>query len=202
MKKIKIAFVVLLMCLSAVAFCEEETAKEPEVFNNAVGFTFTTPSSLGYDYDDILIYGLQYQHWFDKVGVEVTGSMFYDENYVYSSTYDSTAQEWIPTYGSKLDWKVLAEAQFVLCTFDVTNLSIIKNDSVFRLYFWVNGGVGGRDLSPTQKNLAYLYAGTGIGMEAVFWKHISIPLELGYSGQFLNNGGFDLCGSTGVRFRF
>ena len=199
MKKLKIAFAVLLMCLSTAAFCEEEAA--PQVFNNAVGFAFNTPATLGYYYDDSLVCGLQYQHWFDKIGIEVTGSMFYDENYHYNF-YDPGSDSWPSEYGEKLDWKLLAGVQFILCTFNVDNLNWIKDDTVFRLFFWVNGGAGGRDLTPTSQNLAYLYAGTGIGMEAVFWKHISIPLKLGYSGQFLNNGGFDLCASSGVRFRF
>lgn len=193
MKKIKIALIVMLMCLSAAAFCEEEAETVPEVYNSAIGFVYTPSSPMG-EYDDTLVAGLQYQHWFDNFGLQLTGCMYYDQHYNY--------YEGANPYGEKLDWKLLGGAQFILCTFNVDNLRWIKDDTVFRLYFWLDGGLGGKDLSPTEQNLAYLYAGTGIGMEAVFWKHISIPLELGYYGQFLNNGGFGICESAGVRFRF
>ncbi|MBQ0165602.1 MAG: hypothetical protein KBT02_00660 [Treponema sp.] len=193
MKKMKIVFVVLLMCLSAAMFAEEAEKNDPEVYNNAIGFVFTPSSPMG-DYDETLVAGLQYQHWFDNIGLQLTGCMYYDQNHVYSYAGDET--------GEKLDWKILGGAQFILCTFDVDNLSWIKNDTVFRLYFWLNGGVGCKDYAVDLQNLPYLYAGTGIGLEAVFWKHISIPLEVGYFGQFLNQGGFGICGSTGVRFRF
>lgn len=194
MKKIKFAFVVLLMCLSAAAFCEEAVEEKPTVYNNAIGFVYTPGPDLG-STNDTLIAGLQYQHWFDNVGLQMTGCMYYDQNYNYYTGNSNT-------YGQKLDWKILGGAQFILCTFNVDNLNWIKDDTVFRLYFWLNGGVGARDLDMDNQNLAYLYAGTGIGLEAVFWKHISIPFELGYSGQFLNDGGFDIAVSSGVRFRF
>lgn len=196
MKKLKIALVVLLMCLSAAAFCEEETS--PVVFNNAIGFVYTPSVPIG-DFYDTLVAGLQYQRWFNNFGLQLTGCMYYDQDYFYGYADDDYNTR---ISGSKLDWKLLAGAQFILCTFNVDNLKWIKDDTVFRLYFWLDGGVGKRDNSPENKNLAYLFAGTGIGMEAVFWKHISMPLEIGYHGQFLNDGGFGICGSAGIRFRF
>lgn len=196
MKKLTIAFVVLFMCLSAAVFGEE--AEKPDVYNNAIGFVYTPSIPIGnggMNFDDTLVAGLQYQRWFDKIGLQLTGCMYYDQQHEFG-TYNQGR------ISSKLDWKVLAGVQFILCTFDVDNLGWIKDDTVIRLYFWVNGGVGGRDLDVDSKNLAYLFAGTGIGSEVVFWKHISVPVEIGYNGQFLNNGGFGICGSTGIRFRF
>lgn len=194
MKKLKIACIVMLMCLSAALFGEEEKPA-PEVYNNAIGFVYTPASPMS-EMADTLDAGLQFQHWFDNVGVQLTGCMYYDQNNPYADEEGNIVK------AKKLDWKVLADVQFILCTFDVDNLNWIKNDTVFRLYFWVNGGVGSHDVSSELRNLADVYAGTGIGLEAVFWKHISIPIELGYHGKFLNEGGFGINGSTGVRFRF
>lgn len=194
MKKLKIALVVLLICLTAAVF-GEETEVKPDVYNNAIGFVYT-PSSPIDDYAEKLTAGLQFQHWFDNIGFSLTGSMYYDQKYDYGAWNEESR------IGPKLDWKILAGAQFVLCTFNVDNLHWIKNDTVLRLYFWVDGGLGARDLDVDMKNCAYLFAGTGIGCESVFWKHISFPFELGYYGQFLNNGGFGITCSAGIRFRF
>lgn len=196
MRKLKLVSVILLLCISAAAFCEE--AQEPEVFNNSIGFVYTPSIPIGNggaDFTDELYAGLQFQRWCDKIGFSLTGSMYYDQQY----EYGSYASDQI---GRKLDWKLLAGAQFVLCTFNVDNLSPAMGNSVLRLYFWLNGGVGARDLDVDLQNVAYIFAGTGIGTEMVLWKHIAIPLEIGYYGQFLNNGGFGISASTGLRFRF
>lgn len=192
MKKLKIAFVVLLICLTAAVF-GEETETKPEMYDNAIGFVYTPSSPIG-NFRDELVAGIQYQHWFDKVGFSLTGSMYYDQNYDFGE-WDETSQQYVYDYHEKLDWKVLAGTQFILCSYDIGKLN-------WSMYYWLDGGVGARQVEPDEGSRFYLFAGTGIGCETVFWRHISVPLEIGYHGQFLNDGGFGICASTGIRFRF
>ncbi len=123
--------------------------------------------------------GISYQQWFDTFGLETAAGFSY---------YG----------GDTFDFNIGAQAQFMLYK------DSFGDWFTGGLYAW-GGGLYGALVGQTSYVPA-IGLGAGIGLEAVFFEHFSIPIEFGYGGSW----GFDsivpkMAGvriQGGLRYRF
>lgn len=140
------------------------------------------------------IYGLNYQHWWNNFGLDFTIGGQYNRGW----------------YGNP-DSYICAgiKPMFQVYSTDSANKHMAK------VYIWglagVTGSIGTKnvydnetgDLISTEMVTPFdANIGFGFGVEVICWRHLSIPIEVGFAGGFPNDPAFGFCGSTGLRFRF
>lgn len=164
MKKVIVILLMICMVLPMV-FAEEE-----ETESNAFA---QYPEALGFYYGEIAGTGLTYHRWNDGVGYQVTAGALY-----------------LPpdAGGNLLDYVVGFENSYTVYSEDFTNwLSGLLS------LFW---GVNHRGFIPvtydeeTYEPVIGSYTptftlGGGIGIEVLWFKHFSIPFEVGYGATYL-----------------
>lgn len=140
--------------------------------------------------------GLEYQRWLTKrVGLEAELSLYYQNS----------------SYGAKtFNYDLNCQADFNLYEFEVKNFAS-------QLYAWVMmGSKGSIDYIPEVHGSLYpeddhdaifsfepsLLAGFGFGFDLIFFRHLSIPVQMGYMGSFFNNTYLNFCFSSGIRYKF
>lgn len=200
MKKIVKIFCVMSVFLFGGIFALSAT---PLDYKNALGVYGLIPRSVG---------GLQYQRWFnDRLGAQfqVFGA------YTDSVYYNKNTNSYIPTYS------VSASAEFQVNLFETA----ISEKTAVRLFGWVLAGyyghneidsdyiestgerdtesyVPGYSVYSDSGLLSSINLGFGFGFEFMFLNRISIPLEFGFAGSFLDNTGVSFSVGSGLRFRF
>jgi hypothetical protein len=179
-----IAALAVSVCIMALspAFAEEaETISTKQVFDNALGVYATT---IGFSE---ATGGLQYQHWFDNVGFQITAGGSYNPQ----------------SYWRSLNYTVLLDGLFS-----------VYHDNITRwlsgnLYVWAtvghHGYISAYDVYGTTTGQTFVpnfVAGAGIGIETVLFRHFSIPIQFGYTAEFpvAPTAGFSV--GTGIRYRF
>jgi hypothetical protein len=133
-----------------------------------------------------MVYGLHYNHWFDRVGFQITGG----GNYMPYDGYPI------------MDYSVAIQGMYELLS------NTFSEKLAGRLYVW--GMVGHRGwlrnssyTAPvTTTYVPGLACGVGIGVDFVLFRHFSIPIEFGYSGQFLNDVSATPSIGGGLRYRY
>lgn len=169
----KKVFTLVFMLVFVASFAVSERANaRSEYFNTAVGFDFQVTMG-GY------IAGITYQHWFkNDWGIQGTVGALVNDSVFYSADLQLQRLFLVHDLGKK---------------------------SVSSLFGWVNAGVASTNISEdyTEEIIRpAINMGAGIGMELVFFEHISVPLKLGFVGQVLNNPGFGLSVGAGILYRF
>ena len=181
--------------ISTIAFADGFT-KNPtptvtyDAFNNALGmYICAIPNGASY--------GLHYQHWFNRLGFQITGGGFY--------TPDNKV-------GSTLDYSVTAEGLFTVYG------NSFSEQLAGRLYTWValghHGFIPDNSISRFDETLdKWIYetddsyyinalVGLGVGIEFILFEHFSIPIQFGYMGEFPSRPGIGFTGGTGIRYRY
>ena len=124
--------------------------------------------------------GLSYQQWFGNSGITISAGL--DNQHI----------------------NALAEYQYCVYASGLTdNLNS-------RLYVWAAGGVNLRNdsiyNSTTNQSHDEFHvnaiAALGIGIEFVWWNHLSIPVQFGYIAEMPYDVEMSFCVSTGVCYRF
>ncbi len=78
------------------------------------------------------------------------------------------------------------------------------------LYVWAAGGVNFRTDSTYNQTTTFwddethinAVASLGIGVEFVWWRHLSVPIQFGYVAEFPYDIGMSFCFASGIRYRF
>lgn len=148
------------------------------------------PKSLGF-YGSMLAgnggAGLHFQRWIGNIGYQVTAGGVYQPN----SGYDT------------LDYSVFGEILYRVFGDDFSSWFCGQ------LYLWGLAGhrgfLGGTYDTETDSYSQGSYeasflAGVGIGIEPIFFKHFSVPLQFGYVGEF--GAGTVITTSFGGGFRY
>lgn len=171
-----------VMALSPVFAEETEETSTEKNFDNALGFYATT---IGFSE---AAGGLQYQHWFDRVGFQITAGGYYNPQ----------------NGGRTINYSVLLDGLFSVYRDDITPW-LSGN-----LYIWATAGHHGYNLATYDgygniTNRAFVpnfVAGAGIGIETILFRHFSIPIQFGYTAEFPDypTAGFSV--GTGLRYRF
>lgn len=198
-KNIKIFCVMSIFLVSGIF----ALSANPLEYKNALGAYGLIPRSVG---------GLQYQRWFnDRFGAQFQVFGAYDDSYYYNKNTNS----YIPNYS------VSASAEFQVNLFETA----ISEKTAVRLFGWGLAGyyghndidyhyikpigtegtesyVDGYEVYSDSGLLSTINLGFGFGFELMFLNRISIPLELGFAGSFLNNTGVSFSVGSGLRFRF
>lgn len=200
MKKIVKVFCVMSAFLFGGIFA---LSANPLEYKNALGIYGLAPQSVG---------GLQYQRWFnDRLGAQfqVFGA------YSNSSHYNESTNSYIPNYSFS------ASAEFQVNLFETA----ISEKTAVRLFGWGLAGyyghneidsdyiessgeegtesyVAGYFVYSDSGLLSRINLGFGFGFEFMFLNRISIPLEFGFAGSFLDDTGVSFSVGSGLRFRF
>lgn len=168
---------------------EKDSPREYEFHPNALGATW-------YVFNDHSVYGLNYQHWFNKVGLDVTGGGYFNQNYL--GGYDGFMG---------------ADVKLQFNLFETNQKRVFAS----KFYLWTLGGLNWNyekgivtDYStetnittyPILKNEIDAILGVGIGAELLVWQRMSIPIEFGFSGGFPSKPAMSVSVSSGLRFRF
>ncbi len=149
---------------------------------NAIGLYFLAADD-GYA-------GLQYEHYFTKkIGLTVDGSAVYKSDETESTPIDANVN-----------------LQFDISLFEYEAQKVFA----YRVYAWFLGGARYKYFSgysyETKTQNPYWYinavAGTGFGFEFILVRHISIPIQIGFIGEFPNGGSAGLTFGAGLRYRF
>lgn len=181
MKKLKrlILCFAFLLCFGTV-----KTFANPIDYNNSIGFYYLFGENL-------LNYGLQYQHWFtDRIGLTTEGMVYYSTSSSYSN----------PSFSANVN----AEFDFML--FSAT----FSEHTGMKLYSFLEAGyLGGLDNSYNSKIGAYestfynnLIAAVGFTAEFDFFEHISIPLKFGFGGKLPYEASVGFVFGSGIKFLF
>ncbi len=173
MKKIFLCALIFTVVLS-FGFAEDN-AKD-EYFPTAIGFNFHASTGGAQSM------GLTYQHWFkNDLGYQFTFGAIMDYDFVYSG--DLQLQKLL--FVHKQQGKGLTS-----------------------LFAWGGVGVSSTDVySDTGDIFATttkpaILASAGLGIEFIYFNHLSIPLKFGVTGQFLNNPSVAVSFGCGILYRF
>lgn len=145
-------------------------------FKNALGaFFLLTEDPIG---------GLEYQRWLnDKVGLTAQVSLFYNK-YSYSNT-------------TVFNYAFNLQTDISLYRFETKNFAS-------NLYSWFLVGTNGA--ARTEEGKTYfspnVILGAGFGFELIFWKHLSIPIQMGYVGAFPSSNYMNFSVGSGIRYKF
>jgi len=169
----KIFLCALIFCVVLSFGFAEDNGKD-EYFPTAIGFN--SHASMG----GAQSMGLTYQHWFkNDLGYQFSFGAIMDYDFVYA--LDVQLQKLL--FVHKQQGKGLTS-----------------------LFAW--GGVG---VSSTDVNTGDFYeyevkpailASAGLGIEFIYYNHLSIPLKFGVTGQFLNNPSVAVSFGCGILYRF
>ncbi len=179
MRKVSILTLIILLFLTNILFSQIlPSSHEYEDFMTA------TPNALGVFIiggENIDVGGLHYQRWFsNNIGLTLNGGGTYSIN--------------------TLDYSVAAEIQYMVYH------ETFNNYIASGLYLWsMTGHRGYMDGATTTTEFTYkadFYAGLGIGIECIFWKHFSIPLHVGYILEFPNEMSLSFASGAGIRYRY
>ncbi len=172
MKRIT-AVVLFLLALVTPVFAED--AAEPESDGSAA-------LGMYYILGKFNMIGLSYHQWFGNHALMVSAGVQSDQ------------------------MSALAEYQY--CVFSAHLTETLNS----RLYVWASGGVNVRNESVHEwepdltlwQNEVHVNAVTslGVGMEFVWWRHLSVPVQFGYVAEYPFDFGMSFCFSSGVRYRF
>ena len=173
MKKTAVV-IILLMALVTPLFAEGTVADEESDGSAALGMYYIVGK--------FNMIGLSYHQWFGDHALMVSAGVQSDQ------------------------MSVLAEYQY--CVFSASLTETLNS----RLYVWASGGVNVRNESVHEwepdltlwQNEVHVNAVTslGVGMEFVWWRHLSVPVQFGYVAEYPFDFGMSFCFSSGVRYRF
>lgn len=166
-------FTLFLMIVVALSSVTAERANtKSEYLDTGVGLNFQV--TMGG-----CIAGLTYQHWFkNDWGIQGTVGALVNESLFYSADL---------------------QVQRLFLVHD------LRERNLTALFGWMNAGVISTDLSEDYNESIIkpaINVGAGIGIEVTLFEHISIPVKMGFVGQFLNNPAFGLSLGAGLLYRF
>ena len=167
-----ISLLVIIALLLMPIFAEAAENENDKDGSAALGMYFCT--------GEFSMIGLHYQQWFGNHGVMVSAGLTGDT--------------------------INAVAEYEYCVYSAKFTETLNS----RLYVWVLGGVNcvndHKYNNATGEYEPNFYvdglASLGIGMEFVWWKHLSIPVQFGYIVELPNNTKMSFCFASGVRYRF
>ena len=195
MKKI-ISFALAIFLIGAASVWAEES-QDDITYDQAIGvFVLGNDSSDGPN-----VCGLQYQQWFDKVGFQTEGFVYYnDKNY-----------KAVPTYNFSLSGEFLVK---------LYETQVVRRTSS-TLYAWFLAGYHGYNKANYVESkgtygepgyvegyytdsgfMGDVMLGIGFGFDIVVFDHISIPFQFGFEGEFPNTITAGFCVGSGIRYRF
>lgn len=204
MKKItKLCSVMLLAVVTAMSAAAQEGPNEnispvipgpTAVSVKAPESAFDFPNGLGaYLILSSKMYGgLEYMRWVnDRFGLQTQISLYWID--------DTSSREFIFDLNEQFDLR--------LARFETKNFASI-------LYAWASVGfTGSFNYSPSSPSSTTsasgfapsLLAGFGFGFDLIFFRHLSVPIQMGYLGEF-GSGSSDrwinFAFSTGIRYKF
>jgi len=148
------------------------------------------PSSLGVTFASIETFGLSWKRWFGKTGLELCVGGTWDPSNLYGPIYYYSVT-------GALSHRLYAED--------------FADWFSGGLYLVLYGGHAGEDGYVYDADLdvnvrtgykPYVYAGAGIGLETVLFRHFSQEVQFLYIGQFLNDPGIGFGVNFSLRYRY
>ena len=176
-KKFFIGLLIFLLA-AGLAFSSEQDDGSFSQATGLFGFITDINDSLG---------GLQYQQWFGRWGYQLEGGLFINNKTYYD--LDSNYRELQDISGS-----LAAE---LLCELYTGQLYRVCDATLFA---WLLGGT--MITTDSNKTYANAVAGIGLGVDWVFFKHISFPWQFGFVGKFPYDPYVSMTTALGIRFRF
>lgn len=180
MKKFLFIFALFFIVFSSQIFAEENLKEE--YCSSAVGFNQQFNLSGAYTM------GLTYQNYFDNNwGIQASLGAIVNETVYYSAD-------------------IQLQRLFLVNNF--------LNKRKTSLFGWANVGIAsvekahynedekGNWLPPTYTVTPALLVGAGFGIEFVLFDHVSIPLKIGVTSQFITDPGVGLSLGYGILYRF
>ena len=158
-------------------------AKEETVFDRY-------PSSVGMSIASFGALGLSWKRWYGATGVEFTAGGTWDPSTSYGSIY------W---------YSILAGLSRRLYAEDFSDWF---SGGLYLVAVAGHAGEEGWEYDSSSEKYErypyrpYLFAGAGIGIESVFFRHFSQELQFMYTGRFLNNPGIEFGVNFAFRYRY
>jgi len=197
MKKIKILICALAIALIGSLSAWSEELQDDKEYNQAIGIFLLGNTSA----DAPNVRALQYSQWFNKIGFQTEGFVFYNKNDFKD----------VPTYDFSLS------AELLLKLFESP-----KDKKVYSiLYAWFLAGAHGYNTADYVSSVgeygdpgyvegyykdsgfkADALLGIGFGFDLVFFDHLSIPIQFGFEGEFPNDIAAGFCIGSGIRYKF
>jgi hypothetical protein len=148
------------------------------------------PSSLGMSAASFGVVGLSWKRWFGATGIELTAGGSWTPTNVYGSLYWYSALVGISR-------RLYAE-----------DFSDYFSGGLYLVAIAGHAGEEGWEYdSGTSEYVRfpytpYLFAGAGLGIETVFFRHFSQEIQFLYTGRFLNDPGIDFGVNMAFRYRY
>ncbi|MBO4508913.1 MAG: hypothetical protein J5747_09775 [Spirochaetaceae bacterium] len=119
--------------------------------------------------------------------------------------------QWMGNHGIMISAGLDSRHTSALVEYQYSIFSALLTETMnTRLYVWCAGGVNFRtDSIIDHTNTLWndethinAVASLGVGVEFVWWKHISVPVQFGYVAEFPYDTEMSFCLASGVRYRF
>ena len=117
-------------------------------------------------------------------------------------------QKWFGNHGLMIsagitDGNMSAIVEYEYCIYKARFTDTLNS----KLYLWLMGGphfVNEHVWSEPEHDNFYVNGVTalGVGMEFVWWKHLSVPVQFGYVITYPHNVSCSFCFASGIRYRF
>lgn len=181
---IKKSLVLFLICFTLLFGHTTKSWADINEFPSALGFFSGTV------YGENLFGGLQYQHWFSKLGFQVEGGAIFSPS------------------NNDLDYSIVGDFLYSVYGDEYSD------KLAGRLYLFGTIGHIGKIITEynnaiTENHFRFsVLLGFGIGIEAIAYKHFSFPIQFGYAADWpinlspVNQPFIGLMISTGIRYRF
>ncbi len=195
MKKI-ISLALAIFLIGTTALWAEDSQDET-VYDQAIGiFVLGNVSAT-----DPNVCGIQYQQWFDKIGFQTEGFVYYnDKNFSQVSTYNFSLSgelllklyetpKFKRTYSTLYAWFMAGYHGYNKANY-VDSKGTYGEAGYVEGYYTDSGFMGDAML------------GIGFGFDIVVFDHISIPFQFGFEGEFPNTVTAGFCIGSGIRYRF
>ncbi len=190
-RSVKVIAIILFFSFpTTFVFAEETTDLEVTAYEKYT-------QAIGFQYGEISGWGLSYQAWMNKIGLQVTAGIIYNPDAADWETklnYSVGLEMQFRVYGD--DFSKWLSGQLYIFT-GINHGGFIKNEQEF--------GV----LPADGKYIPFISGGIGFGIELILFQHFSIPFGVGYGliwegsdRAFARQISVKLCPEVGIRYRF
>ena len=190
-RSVKVIAIILFFSFpTTFVFAEETTDLEVTAYEKYT-------QAIGFQYGEISGWGLSYQAWMNKIGLQVTAGIIYNpdaNDWQTELNYSVGLEMQFRVYGD--DFSKWLSGQLYLFT-GINHGGFIENE-----YDWEFPGDDG-------KYIPLISGGIGFGIELILFQHFSIPFGVGYGliwegrdRAFVRQISVKLCPEVGIRYRY
>jgi hypothetical protein len=156
----------------------------------------TYPNALGFmsssDIVTVSGFNLHYQRWFNNIGMSLSAGGMKSANPADAWGADAIVELQYKLSDGNLD----SDGVFYGALYAFVQSGYVIQQSIEYHYDGATSGT-----TTTTEFSQYIPAGIGVGLEAVLFKHVSMPLEVGFVYRFITNV-MTPSAMIGIRYRF